>query len=196
MSEKIDISEIFENAIKDPELLSTLDIEKLLGSLENDKNDYLENKTIKSVAEEIYERINEFDIPKETKFEYCRKLSEYRFVNNIHELHKGKPMRYIRLPKMDENKIDLFEDENSNKSEDNVTKEELPHKNLGKLMPGGIVVDIKFLNTGVYVLIKNVYGKFSLLKYDNFYIFQKLNMTEQLILMSYDYLDSNSKTNK
>ena len=35
-----DINEIFENAIKDPSLLSTLDINNLLNSLENDKNDY------------------------------------------------------------------------------------------------------------------------------------------------------------
>ena len=59
--ENIDIYEIFENAIKDPELLSPLDIDKLLDSLENEKNEYLANKTIKSIVEEIYEVINEFD---------------------------------------------------------------------------------------------------------------------------------------
>ena len=37
--EQIDIYEIFENAIKDPDLLSPLDIDKLLQSLENEKNE-------------------------------------------------------------------------------------------------------------------------------------------------------------
>ena len=44
--EKIDVNEIFENALKDPELFSTLDIEQLLDSIENDKNDYLERKMV------------------------------------------------------------------------------------------------------------------------------------------------------
>ena len=43
-SEKINVNEIFENAMKDPSLFSTIDIENLLNSLENEKNDYLENK--------------------------------------------------------------------------------------------------------------------------------------------------------
>jgi hypothetical protein len=55
--EKIDVHEIFENALKDPELFSTLDIEQLLDSIENDKNDYLENKTMNLVTEDIFKLI-------------------------------------------------------------------------------------------------------------------------------------------
>ena len=56
--EQIDIYEIFENAIKDPDLLSPLDIDKLLQSLENEKNEYLANKTIKTIVEEVYDVIS------------------------------------------------------------------------------------------------------------------------------------------
>ena len=42
-NEKLNIQEIFENARKDPTLFSTMNIEELLNSIENEKNDYLEN---------------------------------------------------------------------------------------------------------------------------------------------------------
>jgi len=93
----MNIEKIFEEAINDPELLSTIDVEKLLDSLENDKNDYLENKTIKKITKEIFNKVNELDIEKEKKINYCEKLNEYRLVNEINELHKGKHIKWIKL---------------------------------------------------------------------------------------------------
>ena len=93
----MNIEKIFEEAINDPELLSTIDVEKLLDSLENDKNDYLENKTIKKITKEIFNKVNELDIEKEKKMNYCEKLNEYRLVNEINELHKGKHIKWIKL---------------------------------------------------------------------------------------------------
>lgn len=181
--EKIDISEIFKNALNDPELFSTLDIDNLLTSFENEKSDYLENKTIKSVAEEIYEKINEFDIPKETKLSYCSKLNEYRFVNNIHELHKGKYVRYIRLPQNNiKEKIDFFDDTDDDSDEESNEIIE-QNKNTGKLMQGGIVINIQFTNYGIYITLLSKPSFYFRLRYDNFYFFQKLTMNEQLILM-------------
>jgi hypothetical protein len=56
------INEIFENAVKDPELFSTIDIDNLLESIENDKNDYLDGKTMTVINCEIYEKINTLPI--------------------------------------------------------------------------------------------------------------------------------------
>ena len=50
------IQEIFENARKDPELFSTIDIEQLLESIESEKNDYLE---VYGIAEQILEEYKE-----------------------------------------------------------------------------------------------------------------------------------------
>ena len=36
MTEKMDINELFENALKDPNLFSNIDIDKLLETIEND----------------------------------------------------------------------------------------------------------------------------------------------------------------
>ena len=155
--ENLDINTMFENAMNDPTLLSTIDINKLLDTLENDKNDYLENKTIETVTKEIYSNINKLDISVEEKKRYCQLLSEYRLVNDIHELHKGKQIKWIRL---------------SN----------------NKLIGGGIVVNIKFLDNGTHVLVKNLLNKFIQIKFDDIWIFQKMTMQEQLILMAYGYV--------
>ena len=143
--ENLDINTMFENAMNDPTLLSTIDINKLLDTLENDKNDYLENKTIETVTKEIYSNINKLDISVEEKKRYCQLLSEYRLVNDIHELHKGKQIKWIRL---------------SN----------------------------KFLDNGTHVLVKNLMNKFIQIKFDDIWIFQKMTMQEQLILMAYGYV--------
>jgi hypothetical protein len=155
--DEININNLFEEAIKDPTLLSTIDIEKLLDSLENERNDYLENKTIESVINEVYEKINELEISKEIKLHYCQKLKEYRLVNDIHELHKGKHIKWIRN---------------------------------NKLIGGGIVVNIKFLDNGTHVVVRNILNKFIQIKFDDCNIFQKMILQEQLILMAYGYLDN------
>ena len=51
--ESININQIFEDALTDPSLLSTLDIYNLLDSLENTKNDYLDNKTMTDITNEM-----------------------------------------------------------------------------------------------------------------------------------------------
>ena len=155
----INVNEIFENALKDPTLLSNLDIDELLSSLENSKNDYLENKTLDSVNKEIFDIVTELNIDLNAKQTYCDKLIGYRVVDELHELHKGKHVRWIR------------------------------HDN-NKLTNGGIVVDIKFLDTGTQVLCKNSMNRFIQYKYDDCITFQKLNETEQLIMMAYNYTNT------
>jgi hypothetical protein len=157
-SEKINVNEIFENAMKDPTLFSTIDIENLLNSIENVKNDYLENKTMKDVTQEVYDKIKELGYNTEKTGDICNKLIGYRFVDELHELHKGKHIRWIRL--------------GSN----------------GTLTNGGIVVNIKFLDNGTQVLCMGGGNRFIQYKFDECLTFQKLSVEEQLILMAYENL--------
>ena len=129
MTEKININELFENAMKDPSMLSTIDIDKLLETIENDKHNYLENKTMKTITNEIYETIQKIQISQKIRFEYCQKLVGYRLVDDVYELHKGKHIRWIR------------------ESSPNLTN-------------GGIVVDIKFLDSGTHILCKGSTNRF------------------------------------
>lgn len=98
--EDININEILENAKRDPSLFSTLDIDALLESIENDKNDYLENKTMADVTNTIFEMVNSMDLSIIEKGDICKKLVGYRLVDEIHELHKGKHVRWISKRKL------------------------------------------------------------------------------------------------
>jgi hypothetical protein len=95
--EPINIDRIFEEALNDPSLLSTLDIDNLLDSIETTKNDYLDNKTMDDITNDIYEKIEEIDIQQDKKEDLYKKLTGYRYVDEIYELHKGKMVRWIRM---------------------------------------------------------------------------------------------------
>ena len=156
---EINIKEIFENAMKDPSLFSTLDIENLLNSVENVKNDYLDNKTLSIVAEDIFNTINTLICKSDIKQMLCEKLSGYRLVERIDELHKGKHIRWIRIS---ENPV---------------------------LTNGGIVTNIEFLDKGIYITSMNAMRRFVKFKMDDCLIFQKMTMEEQLILMAYEHME-------
>jgi len=155
----ININEIFENALKDPSLFSELDIDELLDSIENTKHDYLENKTTVTISTDIYEHIRELELPIIIVEEYCKKLVEYRYIDDIHELHKGKYVRWIR---------------------------KTTTNNKNTLTNGGTVMDIKFLDNGIHILCKNPQHRFIQYKFDDCLTFQKMSTCEQLILMAYE----------
>jgi hypothetical protein len=159
MDEKINVRAIFETAKQDPELFSTLDIENILASIENEKNDYLENKTMEDITSDIYEKINELPTQREKKELLCEKLIGYRHVDEIHELFKGRHVRWIRLNKTD-----------------------------SQLTNGGILVNVKFTNDGIQLMCKNNMNRFIQYKFDECLTFQKLSTEEQLLLMAYENL--------
>ncbi len=153
------IEQVYRDAINDPSLLSGLDIEELLDTLENEINDYLENKTLDGITEEVYEGVCEICDEKEIQEKICLKLAGYRMVDELHELHKGKHVRWLR-------------------------------RGTNKLTNGGIVVDIKFLDTGTHILCKNSMNRFIQYKYDDCITFQKMSSTEMLILMAYEHTNT------
>ena len=152
------INDVYNEAIKDPSLLASLDVEQLLSTLENENNDYLEDKTLKGITDEIHDIMQTAIEDIELQQKICLKLLDYRLVDELHELHKGKHVRWIR-------------------------------RDTNKLTNGGIVGDIKFLDTGTQVLCKNSMNRFIQYKYDECITFQKLSHTEQLILMAYEHAE-------
>jgi hypothetical protein len=159
--EEININEIFENAMNDPSTFSTLDIDQLLDKIENETNAYLDGKSMNTITDEIYDKINELNLTTEYAKELCSKLIGYRYVDGINELHKGKHIRWLRT----------------------TSKEKI-------LTNGGIVVNIKFLDNGIHVVSKNSQHLFIQIKFDECMIFQKLSVEEQIILMAYEYIDT------
>jgi hypothetical protein len=90
------INDIYKDAINDPELLSSIDVDDLLDSLETTNNDYLENKTFDSITKEVYDSVNETIIDEQIREDICMKLVGYRLVDELQDLHKGKHIRWIR----------------------------------------------------------------------------------------------------
>lgn len=89
------IQEIYKNAIQDPSLMSSLDIDKLLEDLESDKNSYLENKTMEMINKEVYDAVSEVISDTEMREIICKRLIGYRYVPNICDLHTGKFVKTI-----------------------------------------------------------------------------------------------------
>lgn len=90
------INQVYQDALADPSLLSTLNVDELLNTLETNKNDYLENKTLNGITDDVYNCIHDMRINHEIQEQICLKLVGYRLVEELHELHKGKHVRWIR----------------------------------------------------------------------------------------------------
>lgn len=109
---------------------------------------YLEGKTAIIIQKEISDVCIRENIPQNIS----DKLTDYRYVDKICDLIRGKHVRWVRL---------------SNTNNATLTK-------------GGIVADIKFLENGIYILIKNALNKFIQYKFDDCITFQKLSPEEWL----------------
>lgn len=162
--DNINIRKIYEDALSDPDLMETLDIDSILNTLENEQNDYLENLTFEKIQRDIYDAFVDARVPKPQIPKLCSALAEYRYVDEIRHLHKGKFVRWMRRDKP------------------------------GELAKGGKVADIKFLDTGICVLCMVYLGRFIQYRYDDCITFQKLEIEEQLILMAYDQLSKEHNT--
>ena len=151
------INKVFEDAQNDSSLLDTVDIDEIISMSENENMDYINEKTMNDILNEIYEALKDLNINETQQNNFYSKLAGYRFIENVYELHKGKHIRWIRF------------------------------NNPEKITNGAIVAEIKFRDNGTHVLCKTIQNKIFQIKYDDCLIFQKLTTGEQLILMAYEY---------
>ena len=153
----MDLDQIYKNALEDPSLLSTIDVDTLLAKIED--NHFLENRTVADISKDIFEAIDSLGLPEEIARGFCERLSGYRVVDKICDLRNGRLVRWIRLPSKDGSKG-------------------------VSLTNGGLLMNVKIENTGVQLLCKNNANRFFNVKFDNCIVFQKLSMEEQLVLMA------------
>lgn len=136
------------------------DIDLLKKALDNEDNSSLmslDNRKIKTIKNDLFQKLH-FK-PEYTK-ELLKKLKEYRFVDDLKEIHFGSYIRWINL----NNPEDL------------------------KLTNGGIVCDIKVTDI-VLIICKNRFNRYFTIKMDECLIFQKLNNSENIILYAMDHLN-------
>ena len=92
----MDIDAIFEKVKKDTSLLAQIDVEELLKNVNDDKHDYLDNKTLSDILDENIKAVKCLGLPSVQMKDVCNRLAGYRYVENLYELHKGKHIRWIR----------------------------------------------------------------------------------------------------
>jgi len=92
----MDIDAIFEKVKKDTSLLAQIDIEELLRNVDDEKHDYLDNKTLGDILDENIKAVKGTGLPVIQMKDVCNRLAGYRYVENLYELHKGKHIRWIR----------------------------------------------------------------------------------------------------
>jgi hypothetical protein len=157
------------------DIIDTINVDELLKSIESDK--------LLSVSKLSYDKINtiKYNVLARIGLEddelesMLLKLSDYRYVEELQDIHHGAFVRYIPLTN------------HSNKSNGNGKGRN--KDNEITLKPGGFICDIKILGSGVQLLCRNHFRKMFQLRLDEVLLFQKLTKQEEIILSVFDYLN-------
>ncbi len=152
-----------------------VNVEELLQSIESDK--------LLSVSKLSYDKINTVKYNVLTRIgleddeleSILLKLSDYRYVEELQDIHHGAFIRYIPLISKKGGNI--------GSSNDNTHE-----YNEIQLKQGGFICDIKILGSGVQLLCRNHFRRMFQLKLDEVLLFQKLTKEEEIILSVFDYL--------
>ena len=193
----INIKQIIDDAKADPSLLSTIDMNSLLKAIDEKNTDYLENKTLKDINQDVFDTINEQNFgqgaftPPTTNFkgdhmspvgtegsnlEHLR-CSEEKFGDTAREKMIKSLLGYRYVSEIYE--LHLGKAVQIIKKKDEIGR-------LPKLIIAGFITNIEFLDNGIYFVCKGFKNRMFKYKFDDCHIFQKLSQNEMLILMAYD----------
>jgi len=100
MNENIDIKQIYEDAVKENTIFTTDDIQNILEASTNNSNEHLEEQTTESIANIVHNSLKRTNLSNEVITDYYYRLQNYRYIDGINELHKGKHIRWIRKGKL------------------------------------------------------------------------------------------------
>jgi hypothetical protein len=150
-----------------------VNVDELLQSIESDKllsMSKLSYDKINTIKYNVLTRIGLEDDELESTL---LKLSDYRYVEELQDIHHGAFIRYIPL---------IAKKGGNNKSNNN-NNDEI------QIKPGGFICDVKILGSGVQLLCRNHFRRMFQLKLDEVLLFQKLTKEEEIILSVFDYLN-------
>lgn len=136
-----------------------MDVNLLIKSLDNEKNEDIFNYTSKKINKLNSEILKTINIEDTLIDEYVKKLKYYIYLDEIHCLKEGAYLKWIHL------------------TSDNL--------NLSK---GGIFCKIKIIDSGIILICKGLTNRFFQLKFDDYLIFQKITKQEEVLLQALDIL--------
>tara|TARA_B100002051_G_C16743261_1_gene645729 strand:+ start:4015 stop:4437 length:423 start_codon:yes stop_codon:yes gene_type:complete len=136
-----------------------LDVDKLLGALDNESNESVVDLNWKDVHALKNDMLQKLHLSRDALRSMHRKLKAYRYVDELPDLRFGAYVRWIPLE----------------------------GDNAGKLLCGGIVCDVK-TDDGVAIVCRNRQHRFFQARLGECLMFQKLSDQEMVILSALDYL--------
>jgi hypothetical protein len=139
-----------------------MDVNKLLKALDDETNENLLDFTSQKMKEMNLKIIKELQLPRNETLDILKKLSDYKYVDEMNDLKYGTYIRWIPIN----------------------------NPNIIILTKGAIFCEMKITDDGVFLVCKN-YGyssKHFQLKMDTNLIFQKLTTQEQILLSALDHL--------
>jgi hypothetical protein len=141
-----------------------MDVPKLLKALDNETNETIMNLTTQKIMEMNLHILKELHLPRDTTLQYMKKLTNYRYVDELKDIKYGAFIKWIPI----------------------TDPTYLP------LNAGGMICDIKITDNGVYIVCKNFTHKHYQIKMEECLIFQKLTSQEQVLLSALDHLEKSS----
>jgi len=139
-----------------------MDVNKLLKALDDETNENLLDFTSEKMKEMNLKIIKELQLPRNETLDILKKLSDYKYVDEMNDLKYGTYIRWIPIN----------------------------NPNTIILTKGAVFCEMKITDDGVFLVCKN-YGyssKHFQLKMDTNLIFQKLTTQEQILLSALDHL--------
>jgi len=143
-------------------MTSNLNIQELLSALDNDEHSNLLNTSYEKIAKDKNDILQQLQFNSEKLKMYHTKLKDYRYVDELNDLKYGQYIRWINI-----------------KNPERLT-----------LTNGGIFLEIKLLDTGTHMMIKNNMNRIFQIKMDECIVFQKLSDQEKIILLAIKYLNN------
>ena len=137
-----------------------MDEELLKKALDNEKNEGILKLDTQKLSKEKNYILEQLNLTKKDLKVIQKKLKNYRFIEDIKELHYGSYIRWISL-----------------NTPDNI-----------RLTNGGIVCDMKEVNSDIHIVCKNNMNRLFQLKMSENIIFQKVSDQEKILLHVMDYL--------
>lgn len=141
--------------------MAELNVNKLLGALENETNSSIMNMTSAKIKDIKNNMLQRLQLNRTTLKTFHKKLKDYRYCSDMNDLQYGYYIRWISLK----------------------------NPNYIKLTTGGIIIDIDIINNCVQIRIKNNMNRVFQIKLDENMIFQKITPQEYVILGVLDYLE-------
>jgi hypothetical protein len=140
--------------------------DKLIQALDNEQHDGLLNFTTKKIKELNAHILRELHLSKQTYHELCKKLKDYKYVDEINDLKYGTYIRWIPIHDPEH----LF------------------------LTKGAIFCSLLITENGLYCVCKNFGSSMRHFRIhmETNLIFQKLTTQELIILSALDHLSASS----